>query len=69
MPSAARAFTPDVVDRLVHMGVRVALIVLHAGVSSLEADEPPYPEGPACPPQPLPGLRTPPAQRGSAPPD
>jgi S-adenosylmethionine:tRNA ribosyltransferase-isomerase len=44
MPSAARPFTPAIVDRLTRKGVRIAPIVLHAGVSSLESHEPPYPE-------------------------
>ena len=38
MPSAARAFTPRVLDRLKARGVEIALIVLHTGVSSLEVD-------------------------------
>jgi S-adenosylmethionine:tRNA ribosyltransferase-isomerase len=37
MPSAARAFTHETVTRLTTMGVVVAPLVLHAGVSSLEA--------------------------------
>lgn len=44
MPSAARPFTPEVVRRLEGKGVRIAGIVLHTGVSSLEAVELPYPE-------------------------
>jgi S-adenosylmethionine:tRNA ribosyltransferase-isomerase len=44
MPSAARPFTPDVVTQLVTRGVLIAPVTLHAGVSSLEADEDPYPE-------------------------
>ena len=44
MPSAGRPFTPEVITRLVAKGVGVAPIVLHTGVSSLEAHEPPYPE-------------------------
>ena len=44
MPSAARPFTPAVVGRLARKGVRIAPIVLHTGVSSLESHEPPYPE-------------------------
>jgi S-adenosylmethionine:tRNA ribosyltransferase-isomerase len=44
MPSAARPFTSDVVRRLEAKGVQIAPIVLHTGVSSLEAEEPPYPE-------------------------
>jgi S-adenosylmethionine:tRNA ribosyltransferase-isomerase len=44
MPSAGRAFTPEVLERLAHRGVRIAPVILHAGVGSLEADESPYPE-------------------------
>lgn len=44
MPSAGRAFTPAVVDRLERNGIRVVPVVLHTGVASLEANEPPYPE-------------------------
>ncbi|MEO7502616.1 MAG: S-adenosylmethionine:tRNA ribosyltransferase-isomerase [Gemmatimonadaceae bacterium] len=44
MPSAGRAFTHEIVERLSRKGVRIAPLVLHTGVSSLEADEPPYPE-------------------------
>ena len=44
MPSAGRPFTPEVLTRLVARGVGVAPIVLHTGVASLEASEPPYPE-------------------------
>jgi S-adenosylmethionine:tRNA ribosyltransferase-isomerase len=44
MPSAGRAFTNDMLQDLGHKGVRIAPLVLHTGVSSLETDEPPYPE-------------------------
>jgi S-adenosylmethionine:tRNA ribosyltransferase-isomerase len=44
MPSASRPFTPSVVTELVSRGVLIAPLTLHAGVSSLEADEDPYPE-------------------------
>src|SRR5690606_16666984 len=44
MPSAGRAFTPEVITRLVAMGVLIAPLVLHTGVASLEAHEPPYEE-------------------------
>ena len=44
MPSAGRPFTIDVVRRLEAKGVQIAPIVLHTGVSSLEVEEPPYPE-------------------------
>ena len=41
MPSAGRPFTPELVTRLVAQRRRVAPIVLHTGVSSLEAGESP----------------------------
>lgn len=44
MASAGRPFTPDIIDRLTLNGVRFSSIVLHAGVASLEHDEPPYEE-------------------------
>jgi S-adenosylmethionine:tRNA ribosyltransferase-isomerase len=44
MPSAGRAFTPEILDRLSARGVYLASIVLHAGVASLEFDESPYEE-------------------------
>jgi S-adenosylmethionine:tRNA ribosyltransferase-isomerase len=44
MPSAARGFTPELVTRLVSKGIVVAPILLHTGVASQEAGEPPYPE-------------------------
>ena len=44
MPSAGRPFTPELITRLVAMGVGVSPITLHTGVASLEADELPYPE-------------------------
>jgi S-adenosylmethionine:tRNA ribosyltransferase-isomerase len=44
MPSAGRPFSRRVLDALAARGVRVAPIVLHCGVSSLERGEPPYPE-------------------------
>ncbi|MFF0451028.1 S-adenosylmethionine:tRNA ribosyltransferase-isomerase [Streptomyces sp. NPDC004609] len=44
MPSAARPFTPRLVAELVSRGVQFAPIVLHTGVASAEAHEPPYPE-------------------------
>jgi S-adenosylmethionine:tRNA ribosyltransferase-isomerase len=44
MPSAARPFTPELVTRLVTAGVLFAPLTLHAGVSSLERHETPYPE-------------------------
>ncbi len=44
MPSAGRPFTPAVLDGLRARGIGVALVVLHTGVSSLEAGEVPLPE-------------------------
>lgn len=44
MPSAARSFTSELVTELVSRGIVVAPIVLHTGVASQEAGEPPYPE-------------------------
>jgi S-adenosylmethionine:tRNA ribosyltransferase-isomerase len=50
MPSAGRAFTPEVFTALITRGVAVAPITLHTGVSSPEADEAPYPEPYRVPP-------------------
>lgn len=44
MPSAARPFTTDLVTRLASVGVLIAPLTLHCGVSSLEAGETPLPE-------------------------
>ncbi len=44
MPSAGRAFTPELVSRLVAKGIQFAPILLHTGVASLETNEQPYPE-------------------------
>ncbi len=44
MPSAGRPFTPEVLTRLMAKGVGVAPLLLHTGVASLEANEPPYAE-------------------------
>jgi S-adenosylmethionine:tRNA ribosyltransferase-isomerase len=44
MPSAGRAFTPELITQLVAHGVQFAPLVLHTGVSSLEDHEPPYEE-------------------------
>jgi S-adenosylmethionine:tRNA ribosyltransferase-isomerase len=44
MPSAGRAFTPELITRLVANGVSVVPLILHTGVASLEDDEPPYEE-------------------------
>jgi S-adenosylmethionine:tRNA ribosyltransferase-isomerase len=44
MPSAGRAFSPDVIERLTHKGVGFVTLTLHTGVASLEEHEPPYEE-------------------------
>jgi S-adenosylmethionine:tRNA ribosyltransferase-isomerase len=44
MPSAGRAFTPELITRLVARGVQIAPLLLHTGVASLEDHEPPYEE-------------------------
>jgi S-adenosylmethionine:tRNA ribosyltransferase-isomerase len=44
MPSAGRPLTADLLVRLMARGIPVAPIVLHTGVSSQEAHEPPQPE-------------------------
>ena len=44
MPSAGRAFTQEMVERLARKDVNILPLVLHTGVSSLEANEAPYPE-------------------------
>jgi S-adenosylmethionine:tRNA ribosyltransferase-isomerase len=44
MPSAGRAFTSELITRLVAKGVRILPLLLHTGVASLEDDEPPYEE-------------------------
>ena len=44
MASAGRPFTAELLVRLMVGGVTVAPVVLHAGVSSAEAHEPPLPE-------------------------
>ena len=44
MPSAGRAFTPELITRLVAQGVQFAPLLLHTGVASLEDHEPPYEE-------------------------
>jgi S-adenosylmethionine:tRNA ribosyltransferase-isomerase len=51
MPSAGRPFSAELVTALVSRGILVAPLTLHAGVSSLERDEPPYPERYAVPPE------------------
>lgn len=44
MPSAGRAFSADLITRLVAKGVRIMPITLHTGVASLEEHEAPYEE-------------------------
>ena len=44
MPSAGRAFTPELLTTLSAMGVQIAPLLLHTGVASLEDHEPPYEE-------------------------
>lgn len=44
MPSAGRAFTPELLTRISAMGVQIAPLLLHTGVASLEDHEPPYQE-------------------------
>jgi S-adenosylmethionine:tRNA ribosyltransferase-isomerase len=44
MPSAGRAFTPELLTQLVARGVQVSPLLLHTGVSSPEEHEPPYEE-------------------------
>jgi S-adenosylmethionine:tRNA ribosyltransferase-isomerase len=44
MPSAGRPFTHELLGRLMSHGVTFAPVVLHTGVSSQEAHEPPLPE-------------------------
>jgi S-adenosylmethionine:tRNA ribosyltransferase-isomerase len=41
MPSAGRAFTPEMITDLIARGIDVAPVTLHAGVASLEEHEPP----------------------------
>lgn len=44
MPSAGRAFTPELITALVARGIGVSPVVLHCGVASLETAELPGPE-------------------------
>jgi S-adenosylmethionine:tRNA ribosyltransferase-isomerase len=44
MPSAGRAFTPELITNLVARGVQIAPLILHTGVASLEDHEAPYEE-------------------------
>jgi S-adenosylmethionine:tRNA ribosyltransferase-isomerase len=50
MPSAGRPFTPELITALVAAGVLIAPVTLHAGVSSPECHESPYPERFEVPP-------------------
>ncbi len=51
MPSAGRAFTPELITNLVAKGVQIAPLILHTGVASLEDHEPPYEEYFRVPPE------------------
>jgi len=51
MPSAGRAFTPELITKLVAKGVQIAPLILHTGVASLENHEPPYEEFYRVPPE------------------
>ncbi len=44
MPSAGRAFTPEILTQLAARGVEIVPLLLHTGVSSLEEGEEPYAE-------------------------
>ncbi len=44
MPSAGRAFSPNVLERLAHGGIQFVTLTLHTGVASLEGNEKPYAE-------------------------
>ncbi|KAA3648476.1 MAG: S-adenosylmethionine:tRNA ribosyltransferase-isomerase [Chloroflexi bacterium] len=44
MPSAGRAFTPEIITQLVAKGIVVVPVILHTGVASLEGHEAPYEE-------------------------
>jgi S-adenosylmethionine:tRNA ribosyltransferase-isomerase len=50
MPSAGRAFSPDVLARLAEAGIGFATLTLHTGVASLESHERPYDEPFTVPP-------------------
>jgi len=44
MPSAGRAFTPELLTRLIAKGVQIVPLILHTGVASTEHNEPVYEE-------------------------
>jgi S-adenosylmethionine:tRNA ribosyltransferase-isomerase len=44
MPSAGRAFTPELLTRLIAKGIQIAPLLLHTGVASTEHNEPVYEE-------------------------
>ncbi len=44
MPSAGRAFTPELLTRLLAKGIQIAPLLLHTGVASTEGKEPVYEE-------------------------
>jgi S-adenosylmethionine:tRNA ribosyltransferase-isomerase len=44
MPSAGRAFTPELLTRLIAKGIQIAPLLLHTGVASTEHKEPVYEE-------------------------
>lgn len=44
MPSAGRAFTPELITQLIAHGIVIAPLLLHTGVASLEEHEAPYAE-------------------------
>ena len=44
MPSAGRAFTPELITRLIARGIQIAPLILHTGVASTEQKEPVYEE-------------------------
>jgi S-adenosylmethionine:tRNA ribosyltransferase-isomerase len=50
MPSAGRAFTPDILARLAQAGIGFTTLTLHTGVASLESHERPYEEPFTIPP-------------------
>ncbi|HWZ20881.1 MAG TPA: S-adenosylmethionine:tRNA ribosyltransferase-isomerase [Ktedonobacteraceae bacterium] len=44
MPSAGRAFTPELLTRLIAKGIQIVPLLLHTGVASTEHNEPVYEE-------------------------